>query len=266
MISGSLVPRFDHIVIVMMENKSDGDIVGNKDAGYINRLIGQSGVARDYYAVAHPSLPNYLALIGGSTFGVNNDCTGCFQAADSLIDKIEESGRSWKAYMESMPEPCFVGSSGRYVQKHDPFIYFDSIRNDEKRCNRIVPYSQLGTDLALRGTTPDFVWISPNSCHDMHDCSVEVGDNWLSVEVPNILKSKAFAAQNSLLVILWDEADNKNSNRVPIFLFGRAVKAGYASDVRYDHYSLLRTIEIAWGLSPLTKNDRNASTMQEFFK
>ena len=260
------VPSFDHIFTIMMENHSYNEIIGNSQAPYINGLASHYGLATNYFAVAHPSLPNYLAATGASTFGVTSDCTTCFQTQPNIaVDRVEPSGRSWKAYMESMPSPCFLGDSGEYAQKHDPFIYYNDIRLNSTECNKVVPYPQLSTDLASTATTPNYAWITPNLIDDMHDGTVAQGDTWLSQNVPTILNSPAFTQQNSLLMITWDEDDSSMSNQVPMLMIASSVGAGIRSAVRYNHYSYMKTIESAWGLSSLTSNDGGASAMSDFF-
>jgi hypothetical protein len=215
--------------------------------------------------VAHPSLPNYLALLAGDTFGVTSNCTTCFFTARTLADSLAEAGISGKAYMEDMPRACFAGSRGGYAQKHNPFAYFDSIRLDSRRCQAVVPYSDLPAELA-GGPPPAFMWITPNMCHDMHDCGVAAGDRWLADNLPPLLNSAAFADQPSLLAIVWDEDDGSASNRVPLILAGPGVKRGYLSHTPANHYSLLRTIELAWGLPPLTANDAGALPVTDVFQ
>src|ERR1051326_5003636 len=168
------VPVFDHIFTIMMENHSYNEIIGSSQAPYINGLANANGLATNYFAVSHPSLPNYLAATGGSTFGVTTDCTTCFQAQPNIaVDRAEASGRSWKAYQESMPSNCFLGNSGEYAQKHNPFVYYDDIRLNSTECNKDVPYTQLSTDLASAATTPSYAWITPNLIDDMHDGTVD---------------------------------------------------------------------------------------------
>jgi len=251
----------DHIIIVVMENKSYSDIVGNADAPYINSLIKKYSFADNYFAVSHPSLPNYIALIGGNTFGISSDCLNCYIKASNLIDQLESAGKTWKAYMESMPSACFVGNAGKYVQKHNPFIYFDNIRTDPKRCMNIVPYSQFLTDIGSTKTTPNFIFITPNECNDMHDCSTQIGDAWLANNVQSILNSPSFIKQKSLLVITWDEGEGSGDNLVPTVFVGNAAKEGFVSHARYTHYSLLKTIEDVWNLQPLTINASQSNNM-----
>ena len=252
-------PNFSHIFIIILENKESSRIVDNPAAPYLNRLAAQYGRALNYYGLTHPSLPNYLALIGGDTFGVSSDCLDCFVAGNSLVDQLEAAGRSWKAYMESMPEqPCFVGDSQKYKQKHNPFIYFDHVRFNPERCRQIVPLTQLDADLQSNAL-PDFVWITPNICNDMHDCGVDIGDNWLKDWVPKILASTAWQNQG-VLFITFDEGESDRGcctyaagGQIDTLVISPLVWSGFTSDVAYDHYSLLRTIEEAWGL-PLLRN------------
>ena len=260
------VPAFDHIFTIMMENHSYNEIIGNTQAPYINSLASQYGLATNYVAVSHPSLPNYLASTGGSTFGITSDCTTCFQAQPNIaVDKVEASGRTWKAYMDSMPSPCFVGDSGEYAQKHDPFIYYNDIRLNSTECNKVVPYTSLASDLSSASTTANYVWITPNLINDMHDGTIAQGDTWLSQNVPTILNSPAFTTQNSLLMITWDEDDGTQGNQVATLVIGKNVPAGFRSATPYTHYSMLATIESAWGLTPLTSNDGTATPMSDFF-
>lgn len=251
----------EHIGIIIMENKDNTEVVGSKNAPYFNSLIPQYSLADNYLAITHPSLPNYLAILGGSTFGITNDCTSCYVNAPNLVDQLEQAHKTWKAYMESMPSTCFIGSSGEYAQKHDPFIYFDDIRTNAKRCANIVPSSNLSKDFQSTNTTPDLFFLTPNLCNDMHDCPVSTGDTWLANNVPAILKSPAFTKQNSLLVITWDEGETSGDNRIPTILLGNAAKKGYVSQTKYTHYSLLKTIEDAWNLPPLTTNAAQSNNM-----
>ena len=260
------MPPIDHVFVIVMENHTYGEIIGNSQAPYINSLLPGGALATSYFAVAHPSLPNYLALTGGSTFGITSDCTTCWVSASNIADSIENAGKTWRAYEESMPSPCFVGDSYPYVQKHDPLIYFNDIRNNTSRCQgHVVPYSQLSSDLASASTTPNYSFIAPNSCNDMHDCSVGTGDTWLSQHVPQILSSPAFTTQRSMLALLWDEDDYAGTNQVPLIMIGNGVTPNLRSTIGYNHYSTLHTIETALGLPALTSNDAGATVMEDFF-
>jgi acid phosphatase len=252
------VPHFSHIFQIIMENKAYNSVIGNSSAPYINSLAQQYGLATNYYAIRHPSLPNYVALIGGSTFGITNDCTSCFIDAPNLVDQLESAGKSWHAYMEDMPSACFVGDQGQYRQKHNPFIYFNNIRQNPARCNKIVPFGQFAQDLATNNL-PNYVWITPDMCNDTHDCPTATGDAWLHTWVPQILASPAWQ-QNGVLFITYDESASRDSSgccqgavggHVMTLVLSPLGKPAYQATTAYDHYSLLRTIEDAWGMPRL---------------
>ncbi len=260
------IPAFDHIFVVMLENHSYNEIIGNSSAPYLNSLASRYGLATQYHALGHGSLLNYLAMTGGSTFGVTANCNTCYVSAPNLaVDRIEPSGRTWKAYMESMPTPCMLGDTSLYVQHHNPFVYYDNIRTNPSECNKVVPSSNLTTDLASAATTPNFAWITPNQCDNMHNCPISTGDAWLSTNVGAILSSPAFTTQNSLLAITFDEDDGTQANQVPTIFAGSSVTPGLRSSVAYDHYSVLKTVESAWNLAPLTTIDAAATPMSDFF-
>lgn len=266
------LPNFSHIFVIVMENKERGAIVGNHDAAYINQLAAQFGQANHFYGTTHPSLPNYLAMTGGDTFGITSDCTDCFVAADNLAIQLENGGRSWKAYVEGMPSPCFVGDAPPdYRQKHNPFIYYDNVRQNPTRCDHIVPFTQLAADLQAN-TLPDFVWISPNMCHSMHDCDIGTGDAWLKTWVSQILASPAWQ-RDGVLFITFDEGKGPAGcctyaagGQIDTLVISPLVQPGFASDTPYNHYSLLRTIEEVWGLPLLGKANCNCTlAMKDFF-
>lgn len=264
------VPAFDHVVIIVEENKPREEIIGNPAAPYINHLAQTYAQAVHYYAVTNPSLPNYVALTSGTTAGITNDCnppgTTCRANVANIADRLEQGGKSWKMYAESMPGPCDASNSGDYAVKHNPFMYYPDISGDSARCNaHVVPFSQLLADLATTASLPDYAFISPNLCNDMHNCSVQTGDGWLARYVPQIFGSPAFARQRSLLIIVWDEGNNSNNNVAAIFA-GPAAKRGFVSQRYYSHYSLLRTIEHNWHLAPLTQNDRTAPLMTDMLQ
>ena len=262
--SSPATANLDHVIIIMEENKPKGSIIGNADAPYINKLAGSYAQAPNYYAVTNPSLPNYLALTSGTTAGIANDCNppggSCTANVQNIADRLEQGGKNWKEYAESMPQPCYAINSGDYAVKHNPFMYYSDIRDNGTRCkSHVVPFSQFTQDLSAN-KLPDYSFITPNLCDDMHNCPVAAGDSWLARQVPAILASDAFKNHNSLLVITWDEGNTGNNN-VPIIFAGPAVKQHFTSAIYYSHYSLLHTIEDNWKLPPLTKNDASAPTM-----
>jgi phosphatidylinositol-3-phosphatase len=268
------VPAFSHIFVIVMENHEYGSIIGSSAAPYINSLANTFGLASNYYAASHPSLPNYLALTAGSTFGITSDCTTCYVSATNIADQVEASGRSWKAYMEDMPSPCFTGPwSGNYAMKHDPFMYYNDIRNNAARCAaHVVPFTQFWTDMSS-GAVPNFVWITPNLCNDMHDCSVATGDAWLRSVVPTITGSAAYRS-GGVLFITWDEGSTSAGccgdtwgGRVATLVISPRSINGYRSGVAENHYGLLRTVEDAFRLGHLAAASWSANVpLREYFR
>ena len=264
------IPPLEHVFIIVMENQPYANIVGNPQAPYLNSLIGKYSLANNYHAVLHPSLPNYLALTSASGDGITTDCNppgaGCEVNVKNIADEIQQSGRTWKEYAESMPSACYILNSGLYATKHNPFIYYTDIVNNASRCtSSVVPFTQLSTDLQKISTTPNYAFITPNLCNDMHNCSIATGDQWLANHVPLILDSPAFTQQNSVLFITWDEG-YLSTNHVAAILAGPYIKPGYQSSAYFNHYSILHTIEYYWHLAPLTTNDSQAPLMSNFFK
>ena len=251
-----------------MENREYDSIVGDPRARYINALIDRYGLATDYTAVAHPSQPNYLALFGGSTFGIRDDAIHDL-AGSNLADQLDAHGRTWRVYAQDVPGGCsrvafadgpvdLLGAPGSYARKHEPAISFTDISGDPAACAHI-------TDMA--GFSPraaDFELIVPNQVNDMHDGTTEQGDAFLSSFVPRITSSAEFA--DSLLLITWDEGSSSigGGGRVATIVVSDRVRTGFQSRVGHTHYSLLATIERAWGLGCLRESCR-ANDLREFF-
>jgi len=238
-----------------MENKEGGDVVGTSVSPYVTALARRYAVATRSYAIRHPSLPNYLALTSGSTQGITDDCTDCHVSARNIVDQLEAAGISWKAYMEDLPAPCSkVAAAGGYAKKHNPFMYYDDVARDRRRCNHVVGFDRLAADLS-RGTLPTFAFISPNLCHDTHDCAVATGDRFLSGLVPRLLRE---SGPHGFVVLTWDEGTSDegccvdaHGGRIATIVAGPDVRRHARGDRPVDHYGVLRTIERALGLRPL---------------
>jgi phospholipase C len=255
------VPRFSHIIVIVAENKEFGEVIGNREMPNLNGWAKSYALLREYYAVTHPSLPNYLALVAGDYFGIQEDCINCLVRATSLADLLEAGGRTWKTYQEGLPEPGFTGSeSGKYVIKHNPFVYFEAVRSDPARLERsVVPLSHLTPDLE-QAKLPDFSLIVPDLCNSSHDCGVQVTDAWLGRVVGSILASPAFD-RDCLLALTFDEGNTNKAARglsqrtgggkIATVLISPWVKKGCVDKTPYSHYSLLKTIAAAWGLRAL---------------
>jgi len=253
--SGTAVPRFGHVFVVVMENRTAPGVYGPGATPYLRALAARYSVATDYLAVRHPSLPNYLALLGGGTFGVASDCAACYVSAQNLVDQLEAAHVSWGAYMEGLPRPGFLAGSwwpGLYAAKHDPFVYFRDIRASRARRDRIRPLRDLWPALA-GGSVPRFAWITPDLCHDMHTCPSLAGDDWLRLVLPRILASRAWR-DGGVLFLTWDEGGSGSKpagGRVALIAIS-PMSVPHGRDPRpAGHYALLHTIEAAFGVGCL---------------
>jgi hypothetical protein len=262
--------RSVRVAVIVMENHEFGSIIGSSEAPFLNDLASRSTLLTNYDAVAHPSLPNYLAMLGGSTFGITSDCTDCTVDGPNLVDQLVTAGIGWRAYMEDLPAPCFTGASAAgYVLRHDPFLYFDDVRTDPQRCANVVPYANLPAD-ATAGRLPPFVWISPNLCHDMHDCSVGAGDAWLARAVPGVVPS---LAPDGVLIVVWDEGTTDSAccgastggGHVAAIVAGPGARSAATVATPSNHYSMLALIESKLGL-PLLAGARTAPSIRDVLR
>jgi phospholipase C len=246
-----------HVIVILEENRSVGAVLGSSSAPYVNQLAQTYGVAEASFGQSHPSLPNYLELISGSLQGVGDDGTGYRFAGPTLVDQLAAKGVSWRAYMEDLPSPCYDGpESGGYAKKHDPFMYFSSITGMAAQCDRVVPYTQLGSDLRA-ATVPAFVWITPNLCHDGHDCGNATMDAWLHSNLPPLLSS-AWFAEDGVAIITWDEGEGNSAccsgahgGRILTIVISTRVHGHVTSDTAVDHAGVLRSVEQLYSLPPL---------------
>ena len=241
-------PAFDRVVLVVFENKEFGQVLGSTQAPTFDALASRYALLSNYHGVAHPSLPNYLALVSGSTQGITDDCTSCSVAATNLADTLERASRTWKTYAEGLPYPGYTGASaGRYAKKHDPLLYFEDVASHARRLRRVVPLRQFERDLAAN-RLPDFSLVIPDLCHDMHDCPVATGDTWLAHFLRPLLRSSELA--HGVVFVVFDEGvtSANGGGHVAALALGPSVRAGSESKAPLDHYALLRTIEDAWGL------------------
>lgn len=260
------LPAFSHVWVIVMENHGLERVLGSDRVQYIDSLIARYGLAEQYHAVARPSQPNYLALFSGSTHGVtDNDAHDI--TAPTIADQLEASGRTWRAYAENVPPGCFTGATatdgrdgpGEYARKHAPAISFTSISGDPRRCANITDFS------AFDPAASDFAFITPNLCHDAHDCSLGDADDWLATFLPRILDSPAYQ-DGGVVFLTFDESEGNvpAGGQVATIVISPDVARGLHSTVPHDHYSLLRTIQDAWDLGCLA-NSCAANTLSEFF-
>jgi hypothetical protein len=243
------------VVWIVMENKAYDEIVDNPAAPYENALARECGLATSYHAVAHPSLPNYIAMTSGSTMGIADDEPPSVHALDapSLFSQL---GGNWKSFQESMPAHCDRGDSGDYAVKHNPAAYFTNV---QKACvARDVPL-KLPIDLSS-----GFTFVTPNLCHDMHDCPVSTGDRWLAGFLPRVLESSQYQGGHTAVFLTYDEDDGSSGNHVATFVIAPSVPQGSRSQLPFSHYSLLRTTEEMLGLGRLGAA-AGASSMRSAF-
>ena len=225
-----------HVFLIIMENRSYSQAISS---AYVSSLAAQYAIATDYHGVSHPSLPNYLALTSGTTWGIADDGFHALPAG-GLGAQLTNAGIDWRAYMEGMTNGCFH-SPYPYALKHNPFAYYGSTCPPQ-----VVPFTQFASDLS--GNTPLFSWITPNLCNDGHDCSNSIADAWLSHTVPEILGSNAWQ-DGGMLVITWDEGEDSSNSVLTLII--RPNPVNHRSAKPYDHYSLLATIEDTLGVGRL---------------
>jgi hypothetical protein len=223
-------PTFDHVVLIVFENKRPSQLDA-RSAPTFASLGRRYARLTTYTGVAHPSLPNYLALFSGSTHGVHSNCTTCSFTGPTLGTQLTKAGRTWAAYAQGYP------SSRRFAKKHVPMLYFPD------GADHVAPLSRFDAT-----ALPDFSLVVPDLCTSMHDCSVATGDAWLKRFVPPLL-----ALPNTVVFVIFDEGTTNEGGggRVTALALGSAVRPGAVFARATNHYGLLRTIEDAWGLPRL---------------
>ncbi|TMI07585.1 PKD domain-containing protein, partial [Candidatus Bathyarchaeota archaeon] len=285
---------FDHLVIIVMEDHGMKDICAqnpppcsssNGDP-YTTGLANTYGIGTRYLGVSHFSQADYIALLGGGTYGcVRYPCQP--SSHTNLVDRLEAAGLSWKGYMENqaVASGCDTNYNEPYTPEHNPFLFFKDITSNTARCSKLVlanPSSCPSTDCALindlnSASAPSFMWLTPNNCDNMHGypggcaSSVSTGDNYLSSLVPNILGSQTFKTKRSALFLVFDEGNSycplngSSEDCVYAVWAGHEVKTSFVTSKLYNHYSFTRTIEENWKLANLGSNDSSATPMTEFF-
>ena len=226
-----------------MENRDYSQIIGQPSASYENALAAQCGLATNYFAITHPSLPNYIALTSGDTQGIADDQgPGAHQLdVESIFSQLGTGG--WRSLEESMPAThnCSLVNSGLYVVRHNPAAYYTNIRTD---CGIY--------DVRL-GSVPDisarFTFITPNKCNDTHDCPVATGDDWLKAFIPKLTSSPEYQAGSTAIFVTWDEDDSGDTgNQIPTFVIAPSTAPGTQGAPTFSHYALLHTTEEMLGL------------------
>jgi phosphatidylinositol-3-phosphatase len=325
-----------HVFVIVLENHSRQGVIDDPNAPYISSLAHTYAQATQYFGVTHPSEPNYVAMISGSNWWINDDNPDNRFDHTNLVDQLEAAHRSWGAYMEALPADDKLAdywpssSNALYASKHNPFVLFDDIRTEQARMADVKPYTDLATDLRKERTTPDFAFIVPDQCDDMHggvytavdghpetpcpygstnddanDAALKQNaDAFVKTTVQEIMASPSWKGGRSAIFVVADEGDYDSTAQnggwaspdgccdSPILpagdpsidpawpggLYGGALvpalvvvnhggkTGGYTSDVPYNHYSLLATIEEAWGLPLLghASDTAQVTPMTEF--
>ncbi len=247
---------------VWMENESYVSVIGSPDAPYLTALAHRCGLATNYFAIGHPSLPNYLAATGGTTAGVVDDGEPALHpiGGPSIFSEIDAAGLSWRSYEESMPTPCDLVTSGLYAARHNPAVYYTGLRSACRIYD--VPMGSLTSGPLHRALEtnafPNFAFVTPNICDDAHSCPLAHGDAWLSAFLKIVFTSRTYRLGHLVVFVTWDEGNV--DNRVATVVAGPSVPRGTLSATYFDHYSLLRTAEDLLGLR-LIENASKARSM-----
>ena len=260
-------PSFSHVVLLVEENHSYSEVIGNSAMPNFNSLAAQYGLATQYFAVAHPSIPNYLMLTTGLAESMDDSFSGTI-GDDNVVRELVKAGKTWKCYAESIPASGYVGAdSGVYVRRHNPFSYLSDVQNSSAQAANIVPFTQFATDLANHAL-PQYSFIAPNLDDDAHNGSLAQADNWLQnkVIVP-LTASPGF--QSTLLIITFDEGNQADldhlGGHVATVIVSPKAKKGFQSTNTYQHPSTLRLILTGSGVSSLPGLSAVAPDMTEFF-
>src|SRR2546428_701132 len=250
--------NFDQLVVVLMENKNLNEVYG--PATFLTQLADQFAFATGWSSITNPSQPNYIALIGGTTFGVSGDGTHPNLNHPTIVDLLQNAGKTWNAFAEDA-SGSGCGLTPPRGEDHFPFLSFTTITGNSSRCANLLPGSSNEVLSAFNAGT-NFIWLTPNDCNNMHSCSVAQGDAWLASWVPNLLT--AMAGKKAALIIMFDEAYTSPPN-IYLGFSGPATMLAYNSTASYNHYSLLKLVEDVWGGGNLGQGDGTAPSPLEFF-
>jgi len=259
------------IFTIVLENEDAANVISPANP-YIYQLSQQYGVPVAYSSSVHPSLPNYIIMTSGTQNGITNDADPAYNptipGTDNIADQLDAAGVPWRAYMESMGDPCKTQSEGDYAAHHNPFLYYWDMRMNTARCEKeLVDFdANFANDLASNAYR--FMWITPNMCNDMHNCSTQTGDAWLAKVVPQIMDSPGYKAGGAIF-ILTDEGNTRYlgaSANLPILVVSpNLVTAPYQTTTPFGHPSYLATVEDILGLPRLSTTE-NVNSLDEFFR
>ena len=260
-------PTFSHVFLVLEENHSFTDVIGNPAMPYINSLASQYGLAKQYFANGHPSMPNYLMLTTGEEETFDDQFSGTI-GDDNVVRELISAGKTWKAYEESIPNAGYLGGDAPpYVRRHDPFSFLSDVQSNPTQAANIVPFTQFASDLA-GNSLPQYSFISPDVNNDAHNGSLAAADSWLQTNIAPLLASSTFKS-GGLLIITFDEAENSDfdhgGGQVATVIISTSSKPNFQSQTLYQHQSTLRLVLEASGVDKFPGQSANAPDMTEFF-
>lgn len=267
-----------HVVVVLLENASYSEVIGSSSMPFLNSLANQYALATNYFANTHPSLPNYFMLTAGQIVTYDNAFSGTV-SGDNIVRELNNAGRSWKVYAESLPSVGYLGNDvPPYIRHHNPFVYFSDVAGSPAQQQNVVPFTQFATDLG-GGSLPNYSFVVPNELNDAHSCPasnpacttsdrLSTADHWLQSNIGPLLNNASFSS-DGLLVIVFDEAaqsDIQNGGgHIAMVLAGPGVKGGYRSTSMYQHESTLRMTLKRLGVGNFPGASASAPDMGEFF-
>jgi acid phosphatase len=259
------VPRAQRVAVLVLENRSYEQVIGNPQAPFINRLAHRYALATNYFAIGHRSLPNYIALTGGATHGINDNCTRCDTEQPNLLNQLDRAHVSWRAYFEGLrADARLTAPTGRYNPHYDPFAYYERVEQNRQARQRIVNFGPLRHDIAQRRLAR-FSWIAPDVFHDGHDGTLRAADRFAADLVPKLLRA---LGPRGVLYVVWDEGPNSDlrgaggaagGGRVALIAAGGAARRHSLETTAANHYALLRTVETQFRI-PLLRNAAHSST------
>ena len=255
----AVVPHPERVAVMVLENRSYEQVIGSPRAPFLNRLARRYALATNYYALAHPSLPNYVAMTGGETYGILSDCNTCDTEHHNLLNQLDSAGVSWRAYFQGLSHRApLIDRTAMYDPHYDPFAYYERVEADDRARDRIGDFADLHRDLTLNRRRR-FSWIAPDVRNDGHNGSLAQADRFAAQLIPAVIRA---LGPRGVLYLLWDEGPNSDhrgvggsagGGRVALIAAGGAARRGARSPVPANHYSLLRTIEANLGVPALRK-------------
>jgi hypothetical protein len=259
------LPKPRRVAVLVLENRSYEQVIGRPDAPFLNRLAHRYALATSYFAIGHRSLPNYIALTGGATHGINDNCTSCDTEQPNLLNQLDRAQVSWRAYFEGLrPNARLTAATHRYNPHYDPFGYYERVEQNRRARQRIVNFGALRHDIA-HTQLPRFSWIAPDVFHDGHNGTLRAADRFAAELVPKLVRA---LGPRGLLYVVWDEGPNSDlrgaagapgGGRIPLIAAGAGARRHARTGIQANHYALLRTIETQFRL-PAMRNAALHST------